>query len=106
MVAYVARHALLISGDRTAPRHRPAPPSWPRGPFKGNITEYKTMFSNFHSLCFPIFSTLELKNMDFEPQNRILREISALGPAPKVWKPMSRSLYGTRQKFRKLIGAV
>ena len=37
------------------------------------------------------FSTLELKNDKNEPQIRILREISSIEPAPKVWKPKSRS---------------
>ena len=32
-------------------------------------------------------SNLELKNNTCGPQFRILREISSLEPAPKVWKP-------------------
>ena len=42
-------------------------------------------------VVFPNLSTLERKNKEFGPQIRILREISSLEPAPKVWKPMSRS---------------
>ena len=38
-----------------------------------------------------MFSTLELKNKKSGPQIRILREISSLEPAPKVWKSKSRS---------------
>ena len=38
-----------------------------------------------------MFSPLELKNKDFGPQIRILRELSSLEPAPQVWKPKSRS---------------
>ena len=40
---------------------------------------------------FPIFWSLDAGIGDFWPQIRILREISSLEPAPKVWKPKSRS---------------
>ena len=41
---------------------------------------------------FPNFLMLELKNKKFRFQIRILREMSFLEPAPKVWKPKSKSL--------------
>ena len=41
---------------------------------------------------FPNLSTLELKNTKNGPRFRILREISALEPAPKVVKLLKRKL--------------
>ena len=41
--------------------------------------------------CFPIFSTLELKNEKVGPPIWIIHEISSLEPAPKVLNPKSRS---------------
>ena len=58
---------------------------------KGNKREYKGILGSFDSLRFPTFSALELTNKVNGPQIRILRETSALEPAPKVRKPMSRS---------------
>ena len=43
------------------------------------------------NIVFPKFSTLELINNQFGPSTRILREISSLEPAPKVWTSKSRS---------------
>ena len=43
---------------------------------------------------FPKCSMLELKNKECERGTRILREISSLEPAPKVWNPKSRSPTG------------
>ena len=36
--------------------------------------------------------TMELKSNKFEPKIRILRGIALLEPAPKVWKPNSKSI--------------
>ena len=60
-------------------------------PFKGNIDEYKGFSLIFIVSVFPKFSTLELRNKIDGPQIRILLEIFSLEPAPKVWKPVSRS---------------
>ena len=53
--------------------------------------QYKRKKYNLHELRFPTFSAWELRNKVNGPQIRILREISSLEPAPKVWKPKSRS---------------
>ena len=42
---------------------------------------------------FPMFSTLELRKKINGPQIRILREISSLELAPKVWKMVMYKLY-------------
>ena len=47
----------------------------------------------FIVFVFPSYSTLELIDKVNGPQIRITCEISAPEPAPKVWKPKSRSKY-------------
>ena len=67
--------------------------------FKHNTTKIKTpikthLFIHFHIFnVFPKILTLELTNKVNGPQIRIRREISSLQPAPKVWKPKSRSSF-------------
>ena len=51
-----------------------------------------TVFQFCIVFVFPTCSTLELKKKTCGSQIRILYDISSLEPAPKVWKPMSRSI--------------
>ena len=60
------------------------------------------LFLLFIVFDFPT-STLELKNKKFGPQIRILREVSSLEPAPKVWKPKSRFYIDPLEVFKDTI---
>ena len=65
--------------------------------YRAQKREYKGMSGKFeisYSLRFPKCSVLELRNKINGPQIWILREISFLEPAPKVWKQKSRSNNG------------
>ena len=60
-------------------------------PLKGMYGNIRENVGIVIVLVFPICSSLELRNKTVGLQIRILREISSLDPAPKVWKPLSRS---------------
>ena len=55
------------------------------------VREYKSLFLFVIVFVLPKLSTLDVRNNNVVPQIRILHEISSPEPAPKVWKPKSRS---------------